>query len=40
MNKRLVNDLGDYGSDMEQFAALMNAGAVVAEEMNLKVVLP
>ena len=29
--------LGDYGSDMEQFAALMNAGAVVAEEMNLKV---
>ena len=37
MNKRLVNDLGDYGSDMEQFAALMNAGAVIAEEMNLKV---
>lgn len=29
--------LGDYGSDMEQFAALMNAGAVVAEAMNLKV---
>ena len=29
--------LGDYGSDMEQFAALMNAGAVIAEEMNLKV---
>ena len=29
--------LGDYGSDMEQFAAMMNAGAVVAEEMNLKV---
>lgn len=29
--------LGDYGSDMEQFAALMNVGAVVAEEMNLKV---
>lgn len=29
--------LGNYGSDMEQFAALMNAGAVVAEEMNLKV---
>ena len=29
--------LGDYGSDMEQFAALMSAGAVVAEEMNLKV---
>ena len=29
--------LGDYGSDMEQFAALMNAGAVVAEAMDLKV---
>ena len=29
--------LGDYGSDMEQFAALMNAGAVVAEAMGLKV---
>ena len=29
--------LGDYGSDMEQFAALMNAGAVIAEEMNLRV---
>lgn len=29
--------LGDYGSDMEQFAALMNAGAVIAKEMNLKV---
>ena len=29
--------LGDYGSDMEQFAALMNAGAVIAEEINLKV---
>ena len=29
--------LGDYGSDMEQFAALMSAGAVVAEEMNLQV---
>ena len=29
--------LGDYGSEMEQFAALMNAGAVIAEEMNLKV---
>lgn len=29
--------LGAYGSDMEQFAALMNAGAVVAEAMDLKV---
>ena len=29
--------LGDYGSDMEQFAALMEAGAVVAEEMNLEI---
>lgn len=29
--------LGDYGSDMEQFAALMNAGTVVAEAMDLKV---
>ena len=29
--------LGDYGSDMEQFAALMNAGSVVAEAMDLKV---
>lgn len=29
--------LGDYGSDMEQFAAMMNAGAVVAEAMDLKV---
>ena len=29
--------LGDYGSDMEQFAALMKAGAVVAEEMNLEI---
>ena len=29
--------LGNYGSDMEQFAALMNAGAVIAEEMNLRV---
>ena len=29
--------LGYYGSDMEQFAALMNAGAVVAEAMDLKV---
>ena len=29
--------LGDYGSDMVQFAALMNAGAVVAEAMDLKV---
>lgn len=29
--------LGDYGSDMEQFAALMNAGAVVAEAIDLKV---
>ena len=29
--------LGDYGSDMEQIAALMNAGAVVAEAMDLKV---
>ena len=29
--------LGDYGSDMEQFAALMSAGVVIAEEMNLKV---
>ena len=29
--------LGDYGSDMEQFSALMNAGAVIAKEMNLKV---
>ena len=29
--------LGDYGSDMEQFAAMMNAGAVVAEAMDLNV---
>ncbi|WP_455655544.1 two-partner secretion domain-containing protein, partial [Phascolarctobacterium sp.] len=29
--------LGNYGSDMEQFAALMSAGAVIAEEMNLKI---
>ena len=29
--------LGDYGSDMEQFAAIMEAGAVVAEEMNLEI---
>ena len=29
--------LGDYGSDMEQFAALMEAGAVAAEELNLEI---
>ncbi len=29
--------LGSYGSDMEQYAALMNAGAVAAKEMNLTV---
>ena len=29
--------LGDYGSDMEQFAALMEAGAVAAEKLNLEI---
>ena len=29
--------LDSYGSDMEQFKALMNAGATVADELNLKV---
>ena len=29
--------LGDYVSDMEQFAALMEAGAVAAEELNLEI---
>lgn len=29
--------LGDYGSDMEQFTALMEAGAVAAEELNLEI---
>ena len=29
--------LGDYGSDLEQFAALMEAGAVAAEELNLEI---
>lgn len=29
--------LGDYGSDMEQFAALMETGAVAAEELNLEI---
>ena len=29
--------LGDYGSDMEQFASLMEAGAVAAEELNLEI---
>lgn len=29
--------LGGYGSDMEQFAALMEAGAVAAEELNLEI---
>ena len=29
--------LGDYGSDMEQFAALMEAGAVAAKELNLEI---
>ena len=29
--------LGDYGGDMEQFAALMEAGAVAAEELNLEI---
>ena len=29
--------LGDYGSDMEQFAALMEAGAIAAEELNLEI---
>ena len=29
--------LGDYGSDMELFAALMEAGAVAAEELNLEI---
>ncbi len=29
--------LGSYGSDMEQFQALMNAGAVAAEALNLEI---
>ena len=29
--------LGDYGSNMEQFAALMEAGAVAAAELNLEI---
>ena len=29
--------LGEYGSDMEQFKALMDAGVVAAEEMQLKI---
>lgn len=29
--------LGDYVSDMEQFAALMEAGAVAAGELNLEI---